>query len=104
MLTLMQRQTFYPVFYCSYEFDTMHEPIPDNHSRMITIQPHASEKIHHQVALSVLIAEFNQFLPATAIISEPEALRPFECDVSRFITASPGWWSCLKPLNRFSGS
>ena len=47
---------------------------------MITIQPHASEKIQHQIALSVLIAEFKQFLPAAAIISEPEALRPFESD------------------------
>ena len=58
----------------------MHEPIPNKHARMITSQPHASEKIHHQVALSVLIAEFKQFLPAAAIISEPEALKPFECD------------------------
>ena len=46
----------------------------------MTIQPHASEKIQHSVALNVLIAEFKQFLPADSIISEPEALKPFECD------------------------
>jgi glycolate oxidase len=47
---------------------------------MITIQPHASEKIQHQVQRYVLIEEFKRFLPAAAIISELEALKPFECD------------------------
>lgn len=47
---------------------------------MITIQPHASEKIHHQVQRDELVKRFQQFLPATAIISEPEALKTFECD------------------------
>ena len=47
---------------------------------MITIKPHASEKIHHQVERKSLIDEFKTFLPLTSIISEAEALRPFECD------------------------
>jgi len=47
---------------------------------MITIQPHASEKIQHEVQRDELIRQFKQFLPAAAIISEPEALKPFECD------------------------
>jgi len=47
---------------------------------MITIQPHSSEKIQHQVARSALITEFKTFLPESAIVSEPEELRPFECD------------------------
>lgn len=47
---------------------------------MITIQPHSSEKIQHQIARNVLIAEFKTFLPESAIVSEPEELRPFECD------------------------
>ncbi len=47
---------------------------------MITIQPHSSEKIQHNIARNVLIAEFKTFLPESAIVSEPEELRPFECD------------------------
>jgi glycolate oxidase len=47
---------------------------------MITIQPHSSEKIQHNIARNVLIAEFATFLPVAAIVSESEELRPFECD------------------------
>lgn len=47
---------------------------------MITIRPHSSEKIHHQVKRSLLIDEFKAFLPLSSILSETEALRPFECD------------------------
>ncbi len=47
---------------------------------MITIQPHTSETIRHQIDRSVLINEFKTFLPRAAIIFDKEALKPFECD------------------------
>ncbi|MEF3074363.1 FAD-linked oxidase C-terminal domain-containing protein [Methylobacter sp. Wu1] len=47
---------------------------------MITIQPHASETIRHQIDRSVLINEFKTFLPRAAIVFDKEALKPFECD------------------------
>jgi glycolate oxidase len=47
---------------------------------MITIQPHASETIQHQIDRNVLINEFKTFLPQASIIFEKEALKPFECD------------------------
>ncbi|MDO9106695.1 MAG: FAD-linked oxidase C-terminal domain-containing protein [Methylovulum sp.] len=47
---------------------------------MTSTQPHHSERIHHQVALHVLVNELKTCLPDSAIIAEPEALRPYECD------------------------
>lgn len=47
---------------------------------MITILPHASETIRHQIDRAVLIDEFKTFLPRASIISEKESLKPFECD------------------------
>jgi glycolate oxidase len=47
---------------------------------MKIIRPHSSETVNHQVERSLLIDEFKTFLPLTSIISETEALRPFECD------------------------
>lgn len=47
---------------------------------MITIQPHASERIQHRIDRSVLIEEFKTFLPRASVIFETEALKPFECD------------------------
>ncbi|MGZ8957878.1 MAG: FAD-linked oxidase C-terminal domain-containing protein [Methylosarcina sp.] len=47
---------------------------------MKIIRPHSSETVSHQVERGLLIDEFKTFLPLTSIISETEALRPFECD------------------------
>jgi len=47
---------------------------------MKIVRPHTSETIRHQVDRRLLIDEFKTFLPAASIISETEALRPFECD------------------------
>jgi len=47
---------------------------------MMTIQPHRSERIQHHVPKQVLVDEFKTFLPSAAIITEPEGLKPFECD------------------------
>ncbi|MGZ8226862.1 MAG: FAD-linked oxidase C-terminal domain-containing protein [Methylococcaceae bacterium] len=64
---------------------------------MITIQPHSSEKIQHQIARDVLISEFAKFLPVNAIISEPEALKPFECDGLSVYHCLP--WLVVLPEN-----
>ena len=47
---------------------------------MITIQPHASEKIQHQVDKSKLVKLFRQFLPDSSVLTEKEQLAPYECD------------------------
>jgi glycolate oxidase len=47
---------------------------------MITTQPHPSEKIHHQIERSLLLDEFKRVLPPASILTEPEAMRPYECD------------------------
>lgn len=51
-----------------------------NDLNMKTIRPHASERIHHKVARRQLVDEFKTFLSSSSIISDDEALRPFECD------------------------
>ena len=43
-------------------------------------QPHASERIQHQVAKADLIRSFTRFMPDDAVLSEPEQLKPYECD------------------------
>lgn len=47
---------------------------------MITIQPHASERIHHQIDKNDFIRKLHRILPGRCILSKPEQLRPFECD------------------------
>ena len=47
---------------------------------MITIQPHSSEKVEHNVDKTDLLIELKSFLPKTSILSEVEQLKPFECD------------------------
>ena len=47
---------------------------------MITIQPHSSENIQHNVNKEDLIDHFRKLLPNDSILSETEALRPYECD------------------------
>ncbi len=47
---------------------------------MITISPHASEKIHHQVNKKSLVRLFSHVLTDSSILTEPEQLAPYECD------------------------
>jgi len=47
---------------------------------MINTQPHKSEKIQHSVDKKQLLAQFEVFLAKTSVLSEPEQLKPFECD------------------------
>lgn len=47
---------------------------------MISIEPHESEKIQHNVDKAELIKKFRTIVPPDAIVSEAEALRPYECD------------------------
>ncbi|MEC4749518.1 FAD-linked oxidase C-terminal domain-containing protein [Methylomicrobium sp. Wu6] len=47
---------------------------------MITIHPHPAEKIHHQIDRNRLLGEFKRLLPLASILTEAEALRPYECD------------------------
>ncbi|MGR9085969.1 MAG: FAD-linked oxidase C-terminal domain-containing protein [Gammaproteobacteria bacterium] len=58
-------------------------------------RPHSSERIHHRAERSRLIDEFKTFLPSTSIVSEPEALRPFECDGLSVYRCLP--WLVLLP-------
>ncbi len=62
---------------------------------MKTVRPHSSERIHHWIARSLLIDEFKSFLPATSIISEAEALKPYECDGLSVYQCLP--WLVLLP-------
>ena len=47
---------------------------------MVTIQPHSSERIKHNISKSDLIHSLKNFLADTAILSEEEQLSVFECD------------------------
>ncbi len=47
---------------------------------MVSIHPHASEKILHQVQKKDLIRDLWDFLPDSAILSDTEELKPYECD------------------------
>ncbi|MGR9114889.1 MAG: FAD-linked oxidase C-terminal domain-containing protein [Gammaproteobacteria bacterium] len=47
---------------------------------MITIQPHSSEKIQHDVDKEQLIEQLKELLPSDSILTEAEALHPYECD------------------------
>jgi len=47
---------------------------------MTSTQPHKSEKINHCVDKSELLSLFRGFLAAPSVLSEPEQLKPFECD------------------------
>lgn len=47
---------------------------------MITIQPHSSEKISHNISKKEMLAELQGLLPKSGILTEPEQLKPFECD------------------------
>lgn len=62
---------------------------------MKIVRPHSSETVHHQIERRRLIEEFKTFLPLTSIISEPEALRPFECDGLSVYHCLP--WLALLP-------
>jgi glycolate oxidase len=62
---------------------------------MITTHPHASEKIHHQVDRNHLLEEFQRLLPPASILTEAEALRPYECDGLSVYRCLP--WLVLLP-------
>jgi len=47
---------------------------------MITIQPHQSEKIFHNIDKNELLGELGGILPKSSILSKTEQLKPFECD------------------------
>ncbi len=47
---------------------------------MPVVRPHRSERIDHNVEKSQLLTALRAFLPDSAILSEDEQLRPFECD------------------------
>jgi glycolate oxidase len=47
---------------------------------MITIQPHQSEKIFHNIDKNELLGELGRILPKTSVLSKTEQLKPFECD------------------------
>ncbi len=47
---------------------------------MKVIHPHRSEKIGHQVCRDTIIAELSSVLPASAVLTDDEQIRPFECD------------------------
>ena len=47
---------------------------------MITISPHDSERIHHQVNKKNLTRLFSHILPDSSILTEQEQLAPYECD------------------------
>lgn len=47
---------------------------------MITIQPHSSEKIFHQVDKTKLISDLKSILPESSVLSQTEQLKPFESD------------------------
>ncbi len=47
---------------------------------MPIIQPHISEKIEHQVSKKHMVRQLKKLLPKHCVLSEPEQLRPFECD------------------------
>lgn len=64
---------------------------------MITIQPHASEKIRHSVAKSTLLKALREFLPETSLLSEREAMVPFECDALSMYQCLP--WIVALPEN-----
>lgn len=65
---------------------------------MITILPHASEKINHQVDKACLVNRFRQHLPEPCIVTEAEALKPFECDALAAYQCVP--WIVLLPETR----
>jgi glycolate dehydrogenase FAD-linked subunit len=58
-------------------------------------EPHASEKISHQVQRGDLINALKTILPVTDIVSEEEALRVFECDALAAYHCLP--WLVLLP-------
>ncbi|MBL1265635.1 FAD-linked oxidase C-terminal domain-containing protein [Methylomicrobium sp. RS1] len=64
---------------------------------MITTHPHPSEKIHHQVDRNRLLEEFRRLLPPASILTEAEALRPYECDGLSMYRCLP--WVVLLPEN-----
>jgi glycolate oxidase len=64
---------------------------------MIATHPHASEKIHHQADRDCLLEAFRAVLPAASILTEVEALRPYECDGLSVYRCLP--WLVLLPEN-----
>lgn len=62
---------------------------------MRTVRPHDSETIRHRIPLKHLLDQLKSFLPATSIIVEKEALKPFECDGLSVYQALP--WLVLIP-------
>ncbi len=62
---------------------------------MIPIQPHCSEKIIHDIEKKVLLSKLSAFLPAEALLSEPEQLKPFECDALSAYQCQP--WLVVLP-------
>lgn len=47
---------------------------------MVTIQPHRSERIEHNVSKKSLLAQLQKIMPKDSVLSEEEQLRAFECD------------------------
>ncbi|WP_305906999.1 FAD-linked oxidase C-terminal domain-containing protein [Methylomarinum sp. Ch1-1] len=47
---------------------------------MVTIQPHSSERVRHQVSKNDLLAALRHFLPDSAILAQEEQVRAYECD------------------------
>jgi glycolate oxidase len=64
---------------------------------MITIQPHASEKIRHSIDKRTLLKALREFLPDAALLSEREAMAPFECDALSVYQCLP--WIVALPEN-----
>ncbi len=64
---------------------------------MITISPHASEKIHHQVIKKKLTKLFRQILPDPSILTEQEQLVPYQCDGLSAYQCTP--WIVVLPNN-----
>lgn len=62
---------------------------------MVSIHPHASEKILHQVQKKDLIRDLRDFLPDSAILSDTEELKPYECDGLAAFRCVP--WLVLLP-------
>jgi len=56
---------------------------------------HAAERISHSVKKSEFLAELRVFLPANAVLVEPETLKPYECDALAAYQTMP--WMVVLP-------
>ncbi|MGR8941990.1 MAG: FAD-linked oxidase C-terminal domain-containing protein [Gammaproteobacteria bacterium] len=62
---------------------------------MITTHPHPAEKIRHQADRRQLLDELKRIVPPASILTEAEALRPYECDGLSVYRCLP--WLALLP-------